>query len=70
MDIGEPTYNVLCNLWNKIVIGGKIIFDEYGIHKWDESNGADKFLKTIKNKYNLECTNVIAPTLIITKIEY
>ena len=55
LDVGEPTYNVLHNLWDKVVIGGHIICDEYGHHKWDESNGVDKFLK--------------APTLIIIKIK-
>uniref|UniRef100_A0A6C0BA87 Macrocin O-methyltransferase n=1 Tax=viral metagenome TaxID=1070528 RepID=A0A6C0BA87_9ZZZZ len=69
MDVEEPTYNVLHNLWDKVVIGGQIILDEYGHHKWDESNGADKFLKKIPNKYKLTCTNVSAPTLIITKLE-
>jgi len=68
MDVGEPTYNVLCNLWNKVITGGQIILDEYGHHKWDESNGVDKFLKEIPNQYSLICSNVKAPTLIIIKI--
>ncbi len=69
MDVEEPTYNVLHNLWNKVAIDGQIILDEYGHHKWDESNGVDKFLKEIPNKYKLICTNVISPTLIIIKLE-
>jgi hypothetical protein len=69
MDVAEPTYNVLNNLWDKIVVGGKVVFDEYGFHKWDESTGADKFLKKIPGKYTLSCTNVCGPTLIATKIE-
>lgn len=68
MDVAEPTYNVLNNLWDKIVVGGKIVFDEYGFHKWDESNGADNFFKKIPGKYTLTCTNVCGPTLIATKI--
>jgi hypothetical protein len=69
MDVAEPTYDALKNLWDKIVIGGQIVLDEYGHHTWDESNGADKFLKEIPGKYKLTCTNVLAPTLIITKID-
>lgn len=69
MDVAEPTYNVLKNLWEKVTIGGQIILDEYRHHKWDESNGADKFLKEIQGKYKLTNTNVIAPTLIITKLK-
>ena len=69
MDVAEPTYNVLKNLWEKVTIGGQIILDEYGHHKWDESNGADNFLKEIQGKYKLTNTNVLAPTLIITKLE-
>ena len=68
MDVEEPTYNVLHNLWNKIVIGGYIVLDEYGHHKWDESNGVDRFLKEVSNKYELICSNVTSPTLIIVKL--
>ena len=68
MDVAEPTYNVLNNLWDKIVVGGKVVFDEYGFHKWDESTGADNFFKKIPGKYTLSCTNVCGPTLIATKI--
>uniref|UniRef100_A0A6C0DSN6 Macrocin O-methyltransferase n=1 Tax=viral metagenome TaxID=1070528 RepID=A0A6C0DSN6_9ZZZZ len=69
VDVAEPTYNIMHNLWDKLVIGGQMVLDEYGHHKWDESNGADKFLKEINGKYSLTCTNVIAPTLIVTKLE-
>lgn len=70
MDVDKPTYIVLKNLWNLIVIDGIVILDEYGFHKWDESNGVDRFLKTIKGKYELKNTNVLTPTLIIKKIDF
>lgn len=70
MDVDEPTYIVLINMWNKIVLNGIIVLDEYGFHKWDESNGVDRFLKTIKGKYKLTNTNIISPTLIIEKIDF
>lgn len=70
MDLDEPTFVVLKNLWELVVIDGIIVLDEYGIHTWDESNGVDRFLKTIKGKYKLENTGVSGPTLIITKIDF
>jgi len=45
------------------------LFDEYEYHQWDESVGVDKFLKTIKNKYEIFSTYVSSPTLFIKKIE-
>lgn len=67
LDLGEPTYNVLVNLWNLVVKDGIIVLDEYGYHKWDESNGVDRFLKTIEGQYTLTNTNIQCPTLVITK---
>tara|TARA_B110000971_G_C20011572_1_gene501811 strand:- start:1430 stop:1834 length:405 start_codon:yes stop_codon:yes gene_type:complete len=67
MDLDKPTFIVLINLWNLIVKGGIVILDEYGFHKWDESNGVDRFLKTIDGQYTLENTNIQAPTLVIKK---
>lgn len=67
MDLDKPTYTVLINLWNLIVKDGIIVLDEYGFHKWDESNGVDRFLKTIDGQYTLTNTNVQGPTLVITK---
>ena len=68
MDLDEPTYATLKNLWDKIVIDGIVILDEYGYHNWDESNGVDRFLKTIKGEYKLENKNICNKTIIIKKI--
>ena len=57
------------HLWDKIVVGGIILFDEYGYHKWSESNAVDKFLDKIKGKYSLHNTNVATPTLYIIKLD-
>ena len=70
MDLDKPTFIVLKNLWSLVVENGIIILDEYGYHKWDESNGVDRFLKTIKGKYILKNTNIHSPTLIIKKIKF
>ena len=65
LDIDEPTYQTLVNFWDRISIGGIIIFDEYGYHVWSESNGVDRFLKD----KNLEIIylDYLAPTAYIVK---
>jgi len=67
IDVGEPTYIALTNLWKHVTIGGIIVFDEYAYHKWDESVGVDKFLEDIKGKYEQYPTNIATPTLFIKK---
>ena len=69
LDVGEPTYEILITLWDKVCLNGIIVFDEYAYHKWDESIGVDKFLRTIKGKYEQYSTNMISPTLFIKKID-
>ena len=68
LDLGEPTYNVLKNLWSNVIINGIIVFDEYAYHCWDESIGVDKFLKEIPNQYKIYNTHINAPTMFIKKI--
>jgi len=67
LDLGEPTYSILNILWSKIVKGGIIVFDEYAYHKWDESDGVDKFLKEIKGDYEFFDTKISSPTAYIKK---
>ena len=67
MDLDKPTFTVLINLWSLIVKHGIVVLDEYGYHKWDESNGVDRFLKTINGQYTLKNTNIRGPTLVIKK---
>jgi hypothetical protein len=69
LDLDEPTYDALCNFWDRVVPGGYIVFDEYEYHKFDESNGVDRFLKDKKLYYNLVSTNFYAPTAYIIKSE-
>jgi hypothetical protein len=68
LDLGDPTYKILKILWDKVVINGIIVFDEYGYHKWDESEGVDMFLKEIRGKYELYNTKIYAPSMYIKKI--
>jgi hypothetical protein len=55
MDLYEPTKFALENLWDLVVTGGIIVFDEYALPPWGgEANAFDEFLKkrgiTIKLK--------------------
>lgn len=65
LDLEEPTYNTLNNLWDNMTKGGIIAFDEYGYHKWSESKGVDKFIE----EKNLEIKNLdfVCPTAYIKK---
>lgn len=65
MDLDIPTYDALINLWDNIVPGGVIVFDEYGYHSWSESNGVDRFVK--ETGVTLHKTFIKAPTAYIIK---
>lgn len=67
LDLNEPVYESLKNLWDKVLEGGYILFDEYEYHKFDESNGVDRFLKDFNLKYDVISTNWMAPTAYLIK---
>jgi hypothetical protein len=67
VDIERPTYYALKYLWNRILPGGIIIFDEYEYHKFSESTGVEKFLKEFNLEYTIQSTNFIAPTAFFIK---
>lgn len=67
IDLGEPTYLILKTLWTKVVKNGIIVLDEYGYHKWDESDGVDRFLKEIEGQYTFIDTKIGSPTAYIVK---
>jgi len=68
IDVGEPTYEILRTLWNRVMKKGIVVFDEYAYHKWDESNGVDKFLAEIKDEYEFFDTKIYSPTAYIRKL--
>lgn len=43
-DVYEPTKQALQSLYDKVVPGGVICFDEYAVHNWGESDAADEYL--------------------------
>lgn len=67
VDLDEPTYFGLKNLWKHIIPGGIILFDEYQYHKFDESNGVDKFLRDNNLNYEILSTNFLAPDCYMIK---
>lgn len=67
LDLDEPVYESLNNFWDRLLPGGYIVFDEYEYHKFDESNGVDRFLKNKNLKYEVVSTNFIAPTSYMIK---
>ena len=67
LDLNEPVYESLKHFWDRILPGGYIIFDEYEYHKFDESNGVDRFLKDFNIKYEVVSTNWMAPSAYIIK---
>jgi hypothetical protein len=66
-DLLDPTYYSLLHLWDRIVPGGYIVFDEYQYHKFNESSGVEKFLKEKKLEYTIETTNFVAPCAFMIK---
>jgi hypothetical protein len=66
-DLDKPTYYSLKYLWDRVLPGGIIIFDEYEHHSFSESVGVDRFLKENNITYNIISTNFIAPTAYIIK---
>lgn len=67
LDLNEPVYESLKNLWDRILPGGYIIFDEYEYHKFDESTGVDRFIKKFKLDYEVVSTNFMAPSAYLIK---
>ena len=70
VDLERPTYHALKGLWDRLLPGGYILFDEYEYHVFSESNGVERFLKDKDLNYNLESTNWIAPTAFMLKKDF
>jgi hypothetical protein len=65
LDIAEPTYDALSNMWDNVTKGGIIVFDEYGYHSWSESKGVDKFIQ--EKNLEIKTLNYMCPTAYIKK---
>jgi len=69
-DLGEPTYHSLVNLWDRIIPGGYIVFDEYEFHAFDECAGVEKFLKEKDLEFTIETTHFYNPTAFMIKKKF
>ena len=67
VDIARPTYISMKYLWDRLLPGGVILFDEYEYHVFTESDGVDKFLQETGIEYNLISTDWIGPTAYMRK---
>jgi hypothetical protein len=65
LDLDRPTYDTLVNLWDRVVPGGVVVFDEYAYHSWSESNAVDRFMNE-KGLY-LYKTDIKTPTAYLIK---
>ena len=45
LDLAEPTLAALEALWPRVVPGGVVVFDEYSVARWTESNAVDQFFE-------------------------
>lgn len=43
LDLEEGTFAALEAFWPRVVPGGIVVLDEYGVHRWTESNAVDRF---------------------------
>jgi hypothetical protein len=67
LDLAIPTYDTMANLWDRISVGGIIVFDEYAHHVWSEADGVDDFLEEKGMSTHLQPTNIGAPTHYLMK---
>ena len=65
LDTSEPTRFCLNQLWDRLVPGGVMIFDDYGVNEWTESDAVDAFIKT--KSLPLNSTPYCAPSAYIVK---
>jgi len=45
LDLDQPTFSALQAFWPRVVKGGVVIFDEYALGRWTESDGVDRFFE-------------------------
>lgn len=66
LDLDIPTYEALSAMWDRVVRGGIVVFDEYAFHKWSESSGADRFFDD--KSIQIRSMNYICPTSYVIKV--
>lgn len=67
LDLDNPTYQALVNMWDRVVVGGVVVFDEYGYGAWSESDAVDRFVQ--ENSLVLHKIDLQSPTAYLIKGE-
>jgi len=65
LDLEEPTAVCLDCFWEHLVPGGIMVFDEYAVNEWTESNAVDRFI--LNKGIALKRTPFSVPTAYIVK---
>ena len=65
LDVDEATFYCLNAFYDRLVVGGVMIFDEYAINEWTESDAVDRFIK--EKKLTLISTPYFAPSAYLIK---
>jgi hypothetical protein len=66
MDLYKPTKAALDNLWDMVVPGGIVVFDEHAYHAWTETKAVEEFC--VEKWQYVYHTNVSAPTAFLMKL--
>lgn len=62
-DLDSPTHSALDALYQRVVPGGYIVFDEYAYHAWSEADAADRFFR----QEQIHKINLASPTAYVVK---
>ena len=71
LDVYEATKTVLTLAWPRITVGGMVVFDQYAVRNWGESDAADEFLATLPHAPRLQTVpGTPTPTAYLVKEAY
>jgi predicted O-methyltransferase YrrM len=71
LDVFEATKAVLQAAWPRICVGGVVVFDQYAVRNWGESDAADAFLATLPRAPRLRTVpGTPTPTAYLVKEHY
>lgn len=68
LDVYAATKSLLETAWPRVVAGGMVVFDQYAVDAWGESDAADEFLAGLKHPPQLKMLErTPTPTAYIVK---
>ncbi len=68
LDVYAATKSLLETAWPRVVMGGVVVFDQYAVDAWGESDAADEFLAGLDNPPQLKMfERTPTPTAYIVK---